>query len=177
MPAALQTAFALGLSRLASSGDPIQAAISRAGSDYRARGASSYMAAWWNLYADKGRLSLRLQYLHTIKEALADVERRLFEWTTDTEAGVGQSDSDVFKAVVAMRADVLTDINTLEKQIMAGRGAASGVMTTTRPGIRPGQSPYPLWANDPNDPAYRGDPLKRYPGYWYVVTGALPPNS
>lgn len=164
MPEALQTILAQSLQRLSAGSDDIQKAIHAASALYATPG-NSHMALWWALYADKGRVSLRTQYLYVQREMLTDVERRLFEWTNFGQGGVTQSNTDLFKALAAMRAEVQADINLLEAQIQASRAPQVGLMTNDRLGLSPtyGQP-------DPNDPRYRGDPLARtlrfYPNGW-----------
>lgn len=164
MPAGLQTILAQSLQRLSAGSDDIQKAIDAAAEMYASPG-NSHMALWWALYADKGRVSLRVQYLYVQREMLTDVERRLFEWTTFGQGGVTQSNSDLVKALSAMRMEVQADIDLLEKQVQASRVPRVGVMTNDRLGLSPtyGQP-------DPNDARYRGDPLARpirfYPNGW-----------
>ena len=164
MPEALQTMLAQSLQRFTAGSDDIQKAIHAAATAYAAPG-NSHMALWWALYADKGRVSLRTQYLYVQREMLTDLERRLFEWTNFGQGGVTQSNSDLLKAISAMRMEVQADVDLLEKQIQASRPPRVGVMTNDRLGLSPvyGQP-------DPNDARYRGDPLARplrfYPNGW-----------
>ena len=164
MPAGLQTILAQSLQRLTAGSDDIQKVIHTASETYAAPG-NSHLALWWALYADKGRVSLRTQYLYVQREMLADVERRLFEWTSFGQGGVTQSNSDLAKAISTMRMEIQADIDLLEKQIQASRVPRVGVMTNDRLGLSPtyGQP-------DPNDARYRGDPLARplrfYPNGW-----------
>ena len=111
---------------------------------------------YWSLYGDKGRFSVRLQYLYTQREVLDYVRRRIFEQTTMSEGGVEQSDSDAFKALSDLRGDLDKDIAYLEAQLRAGQSPAVAVMTTTQIG------PLPRIGPNPADTAYLGDPLKRW---------------
>ena len=160
MPPGLQTIFANSLKRPGATGDAIQSAINQAAQQYGGEGLS-YMALWWMLYADKGRRSIRLQYLYVQREALEDLGRRLFENVNYTE-DVQQSDSDVFKFVGVLRDQCQANIDQLEKQLRGGQVAQNGTMTHDRLGLSPvyGQP-------DPNSPVYLGDPLaRRSPGNW-----------
>ena len=154
MPPGLQTIFANSLKRPGAAGDAIQAAINQAAQEYGGEGLS-YMALWWALYADKGRKSVRLQYLYVQREALEDLGRRLFENVNYTEEAQ-QADSDVFKSVGVLRDQCQANIDQLEKQLRAGQVAQSGVMVHDRLDLSPvyGQP-------DPNSPLYLGDPLAR----------------
>ena len=112
------------------------------------------LPALWTLYADKGLLSLRLQYLYTLRDSADFLARRVFDVTSSTEAGVQQSDSDVFKSLCTLRDNSTADITVLEMQIRAGQAPQGGVMTTTRPDpVLPGAYP------DPTSPYFRGLPF------------------
>lgn len=143
-------------------------ALGRAGADdlsvdpgAAARDLSGDVETFWSLYADKGRLSLRLQYLYTCREAIDWLRRRVFDKPTFSEGGVTQSFSDALHGLEKMRADLCLDITALEAQIRAGLGAAVGVMVSDRPGIVPSPN-----SPDPNGALYRGDPLTRPIRWW-----------
>ena len=161
IPPGLATAFARGLRRPGPMGDAIQSVLDAAARDYAAEGAGTTSALWWALYADRGRISLRLQYLYYQREAYTDLERRLIEFVTNSGAGVTRADSDVIKNVAALRDQAQKDIDQLETQSGACRVPAVGTLTAAVP-----TRARPVYG-DPNSPVYRGDPLARYgPSGW-----------
>lgn len=148
MPSDLKETLLASIRRLPSGGDQFD--IGAAAAELEPS-----LEVWWNLYADRGRLHPRLQYYYVLREALDDLRRRLFEIVTYSASGVSDSNSDIVKALAAMRADTTNDIAVLEKSVNAGMAPAVATMTATQINeTRPG-------CINPGDSRYTGDPNKR----------------
>lgn len=115
-------------------------------------------SAIWSLYADKGLVKARLQYLYACRHALDALMRAVALDVTAGEAGVTESLSDEAKHFADARAAVDGDIKTLEGQVSATFGAAIGQMTTSVPAVLAPPRLAPNGGLSPTDPLYRDLP-------------------
>jgi hypothetical protein len=116
----------------------------------------------WDLYAYKVAYpnGYRLQYLYTLKEAIAMMRGVSFV-NGFVESGVRNDElSDENTVLNAILKDTNEEIAKIETQASALRAPQLGTLTRTSP-IMPGDAPYPAtaFAPDPNSRPLRGDPV------------------
>lgn len=109
----------------------------------------------WGLYADRGRVQARLQYLYASRHALGVLAKAVGLDVTYGEAGVTESLSDESKNLLAAYGVLTAEIKALESQARSNQGMAIGLIAAVQPVAVPNLYP------NPNDPRYRGSPLAR----------------
>ncbi len=113
------------------------------------------VATWWEFHEEYQHT--RLRYLYT---KLAAIDKILMDRGDDVNVAVGTSREDAgqaFEHWEKLRQGIQGEIDALLAQLRSRRGPVVSTMTTTAP-VTVTTPP------DPNDRAYRGDPLRRsYP--------------
>lgn len=115
---------------------------------------SANIATIWDVWESKARLSSRLRYLYSKRQCVELVLGQHWLDVDHDEGDVSDKASQLSANLQKLR-DALSDAIALEeKQAMGTRRPAVGRLTTTAPiTVTSGA--------DPNDRAYRGDPIER----------------
>lgn len=136
--------------------DEIGASLSACDEDDCAATLDPQIDKLWEMYSDKSDTSLRLQYLYAKRAA---IDWLLGQNRTQTNAKLGPFDSDcktVFTNLLELRKLVSTQIEEEEDvllEIVPGAPKVGAITQTAPHMVEAGEWP------DPNDRAYRGDPL------------------
>lgn len=112
--------------------------------------------AIWDMYADKGATSPRLQYLYARLTALDRIIGQFRNLTNATLGALNPRLGEKVERMIALLRVRWRDELEREISLMAAsRPGVIGVITKQAP--RPANS----WENDPNHPRYRGDAFTR----------------
>lgn len=120
----------------------------------------------WAAYADKGGISQRLRALYVMRDA-HDLAIGVLERLVDFSALDGTyrvSLSQRVKARQQQRADIVIEINKIERQLLAAAGPVVGLLSTSAPisPPQPGERPQvSINGPDANSPIYTGSPYWR----------------
>lgn len=111
---------------------------------------------YWIAHEDKGGFHPRLQYLYTKRDVIHYLIGQ--HWSTAVDRAVGETDTkyqDRIENLQSLLTATEAEITRLEGQRRKGRAPVVGVLTATTPVDTSEVTP------NPNDRAYRGDPLRK----------------
>jgi hypothetical protein len=121
------------------------------------------VGTYWTLNAAYGAIYAPLQRWYT-KLNLIDLALGYYraQVNTTVPGGVSLQYQQRVQSLLAMRADTLTMVTTLQQQAQSSRGGAQAPITQTQPELPPPLAPVPAtfpYANA-NDPIWQGDPYE-----------------
>jgi hypothetical protein len=124
----------------------------------------------WDMWANRGKIDPHLQFLYVKRQAVHVLMGQVRHLTSASVGSLSPRYGDKIANLQKLLDEVNKKIEDWEKILRDSRPAAVGAMTQTSPVMTPAPGspdtrsrPY---GPDPNDPALRGDALRRHVRQW-----------
>lgn len=123
---------------------------------------TSLVDMWWLAFEDKASWGPRLRYLYTKRSGVEYLIGRNHNIVSYTDADVSESLGEVRINLEQLRDDLQQEIVQIESRRRSGK-IAVGAIARTAPRMPTDAESTTVFPsnNDPNDAAYKGDPIRR----------------
>ncbi len=119
---------------------------------------AAVVEAGWQMHAERGIASSYLQYFYAKRQAIIWLQGQVWDDVTWQDADANEAAGQAFQALQAMEQAITTELRLYEQRRAAGTVLA-GALTTVTPTVGVCGAPNPF------NPAYTGDPRRRWPYY------------